>query len=201
MAHALDRHSFPFEPDSIPDNGVYLLFEEGEPGHGGARIVRTGSHRGQGNLVSRLREHFVVENKDRSIFRKNIGRALLHREDDPFLEDWNLDLTPRAARERHGDRIDFEKQDEVEGQVSHTIHERFTFATLRAKNPSLRKDIERGLIATISLCRECGPSDGWLGIFSPVNKIRQSGLWQTQHLWKEDELLTAADVERLNRNV
>jgi len=31
----------------------------------------------------------VNENKDRSIFRKNIGRALLNKDNDPFIEQWN----------------------------------------------------------------------------------------------------------------
>ena len=47
-------------------------------------------------------QHFVKESKDRSIFRKNIGRALLHKAADPFLAEWELDRTSRAARERHG---------------------------------------------------------------------------------------------------
>jgi hypothetical protein len=36
-----------------------------------------------------LKEHFVNENKDRSIFRKNIGRALLNKDNDYFIEQWN----------------------------------------------------------------------------------------------------------------
>jgi len=35
-------------------------------------------------MPSRLLQHFVMENKDRSIFRKNIGRALLARAGDPY---------------------------------------------------------------------------------------------------------------------
>ena len=31
--------------------------------------------------------------KDRSIFRKNIGRAILNKNNDSFLEIWNLDFT------------------------------------------------------------------------------------------------------------
>ena len=52
------------------------------------RIVRIGTHRGDNNLYNRLKEHFINENKDRSIFRKNIGRALLNKNQDSYLEIW-----------------------------------------------------------------------------------------------------------------
>jgi len=75
LAHRLRRHHYPFKSEAIPSNGIYLLFEKGESGHDGDRIVRIGTHTGRDQLPSRLNEHFLNENKDRSIFRKNIGRA------------------------------------------------------------------------------------------------------------------------------
>ena len=99
--HHLSRtrmvHQHPIDTDRVPRNGIYLVFENGERGHGGDRIVRVGAHTGYNQLRSRLREHFIRENKDRSIFRKNIGRALLASLDDPYLETWNLDLTTREC--------------------------------------------------------------------------------------------------------
>jgi len=35
----------------VPPNGIYVLFENGEEGHNGERIVRVGTHRG--NLAPR----------------------------------------------------------------------------------------------------------------------------------------------------
>jgi hypothetical protein len=84
----LERFTFDFPAGQISANGIYLLFEKGEPGHDTDRIVRVGTHTGDNQLPSRLRQHFCNENKDRSIFRKNIGRALLKRAGDPFLEQW-----------------------------------------------------------------------------------------------------------------
>lgn len=95
-------HSFPFELARLPRNGIYVLFEHGEECHGGSRIVRVGSHRGEGQLPSRMLQHFVAENKDRSIFRKNIGRALLNKGGDPYLAQWDHDRTSRAGRARFG---------------------------------------------------------------------------------------------------
>jgi hypothetical protein len=83
---SLPRHHFPFDASRIPLNGIYVLFEDGEVAHGTDRIVRVGTHNGDLRLSKRLIEHFVNENKDRSIFRKNIGRALLHRANDPLQQ-------------------------------------------------------------------------------------------------------------------
>ena len=78
----------------IYKNGVYILFEKNESGHNGDRIVRIGSHTGNDNLVKRLEEHFLKENKDRSIFRKNIGRALLNKNSDSeTIEDKKVNIT------------------------------------------------------------------------------------------------------------
>jgi len=82
--HSSQRHAFPFNEGDIPLNGIYVLFENGEHGHQGDRIVRVGSHTGVNQLRSRLKQHFLLENKDRSIFRKNIGRAILNKNNDPF---------------------------------------------------------------------------------------------------------------------
>ena len=86
LFNKLPHHHFPFDAKKIPLNGIYILFEFGEIAHDTNRIVRIGTHNGDGNLPSRLKSHFIKENKDRSIFRKNIGRALLNKSNDPFLE-------------------------------------------------------------------------------------------------------------------
>lgn len=176
------RHSFPLDGDLIPDNGIYLLFEKGERGHGGDRIVRVGTHTGQNQLRSRIGEHFLNPNKDRSIFRKNIGRALLNRAQDDFLQYWNLDLTSRKNRERYSSLVDSDKQAEVERQVTELIQERFSFTVLKVLDKGERLSLERSLIATVARCRECRPSEDWLGNYSPKSKIRDAGLWQEQHI-------------------
>jgi hypothetical protein len=67
-------------------------------------VVRIGTHR-DGNFRSRIGEHFLLnESKmnftaenpaphERSIFRKNIGRALLNRAGDDYLKTWEIDFT------------------------------------------------------------------------------------------------------------
>ena len=81
------RYSFPFEHfiNEIPKNGIYIIFENGEKYKNLDRIVRVGTHTGNNQLRSRLNQHFIKENKNRSIFRKNIGRCFLNKENNPYL--------------------------------------------------------------------------------------------------------------------
>lgn len=55
LAWELERHGFPFDESKIPLNGIYLLFQKGEEGHQGERIVRIGTHTGDNQLRSRLK--------------------------------------------------------------------------------------------------------------------------------------------------
>jgi hypothetical protein len=183
-ANGRARFSFPYPAGKIPRNGIYLLFEDGEPGHHADRIVRIGTHTGSNQLPSRLEQHFLKENKDRSIFRKNIGRCLLNRDRDHFLASWELDLTTRAARDRYHGTIDMERRKEIERQVSHYIQSHLRFVVLEVPDKARRLELESKITSTISLCNECGPSPSWLGRHSPNPKIQKSGLWQVNELYK-----------------
>jgi hypothetical protein len=184
LAWDLPRHRFPFDGASIPANGIYLLFERGQRGHGAVRIVRVGTHTGKGQLRSRLGEHFLTENKDRSIFRKNIGRALLARDDDPFLTSWEIDLTKKESRALYGASVDLDYQARIEAAVSNYIRRNFSFAVVEVTDKEERLTLESRLVSAVSLCKKCHPSPGWLGLQAPNRKIRASGLWQVQHLYK-----------------
>lgn len=191
----LEKFSFPFESQDIPQNGIYILFEKGEHAHGTDRIVRVGTHTGENQLRSRLRQHFLKENKDRSIFRKNIGRAILTKRDEPFLEQWELDLTTRKAKEKHRSSIDIDKKKEIEKEVTQHIQNNFSFVVFQVEGKKRRLEIEQKLISTISLCNECGPSEDWFGCYSPEKKIRESGLWLVNGLYKEP--MSEMDMEWL----
>jgi hypothetical protein len=190
--------SFPFDVRRIPTNGIYVLFEVGEYGHDEQRIVRVGTHTGESQLLSRLNQHFMKENKDRSIFRKNIGRALLNRANDPFLAQWELDLTTSEAKLKYATVIDFAKQRTVEAQVTKYIQENFTFVVFCIDDKATRLDLESKMISTVSLCNECGPSDQWLGLHSPRSKIQSSGLWVVNELYKKP--LAETDLVQLKRS-
>jgi len=182
--HRLERFSFPFDTEKIPYNGIYVLFDKSEYGHELDRVVRVGTHTGDKQLRSRLQQHFLNENKDRSIFRKNVGRAILNKDNDPFLQQWEYDLTSTENKEKYSSQIDFSKQKQLEKQVSHYIQKYFSFIVFEVNDKSKRLELETKIISTVSLCGDCKPSAKWLGLYSPNKKIRESGLWQVNNLYK-----------------
>lgn len=193
----MKKHSFPFNEQEIPENGIYILFEKGEFAHSINRIVRIGTHTGNNQLRSRLFQHFLNQNKDRSIFRKNIGRALLNKDKDPFLEQWEVDLTTKNAKQQHFNSVNFIKQKETEKRVTKYIQEKFSFVVFQVDEKNKRLEIESKIISTVSFCDECNPSQNWLGLFSPKEKIRKSGLWLVNELWKTP--LTDEDMIELEK--
>lgn len=193
----LKEYSFPFNEKEIPKNGIYILFEKGEKFNDLNRIVRIGTHTGNNQLQSRLKQHFVKENKDRSIFRKNIGRALLNKENDSFLKQWELDLTTRANKEKYSEQIDFEKQQSIEKKVSEYIQNNFSFVVFEVLEKEQRLRIESRIISTVSNCTNCKPSGNWLGLSSPKQKIKDSGLWLVNELWKQS--LSENELTELKR--
>lgn len=199
LVDSLRVFAFPYKEADIPLNGIYFLFECGEYAHGANRIVRIGTHTGQDQLRSRLKQHFLTENKDRSIFRKNIGRCFLHSEQDPFLQQWELDLTSRKVRDKQLGLVDMGKQQAVERRVSEYIQGNFSFVVIRIDDKEERLELESKLISTVSLCEECKPSKSWLGRHSPKARIRESGLWQVSELYKQP--LSADDLQRLESYV
>lgn len=183
--NTLPRLSWPFDVCDIPSNGVYLFFEKGEKYFGFDRIVRIGTHTGNNNLVKRLEEHLVKENKDRSIFRKNVGRALLNKENDPFIEKWNWDQTTPGNRSKYkwtlGDEM---KQSDIEFSVSKYMRNNLSFVCIPIDSKEERLAYEAYLIRTLSAEPTFKPSENWLGNYSPVDKIRNSGLWLVNELAK-----------------
>lgn len=190
---------FPFTSEQLPDNGIYFLYEKGEIwGHGGnkPRIVRIGTHK-QGNFKSRIKEHYLLDeskmnfdrNKpkpsDRSIFRKNIGRALLNRDTDDYLQIWNIDFMKREKRESLGHKRDIDKEKRIESKITRILRDRFSFRfvmILRQMERMGSKGLESSLIGTVTSCKPCKPSANWLGNYSPKIQIKDSGLWLVQHL-------------------
>jgi len=191
----LTRLGADFSPSDVPLNGVYVMFERGERAHGTDRIVHVGTHRGGGNLRQRLSEHYSKANKDRSIFRKHLGRCLLAARDDPFLKQWEIDLTTRAARERHTREVDHDHLRAVEWEVTDYLSRSFTFVALPVVAKNDRATIKRGLLATVASCGDCQPSDQWLGRHHPNATVRQAGLWNVQGL--KGRPLTTDDVDDL----
>lgn len=193
IANKMPRYCFPIDKEKIYKNGIYILFEKGEYAHGVDRIVRIGTHCGNNNLYNRIKEHFINENKDRSIFRKNIGRALLNKNKDNYLDIWEIDFQARKNKDQFKDKLDLQKQKKLEGQVSKYIQENLSFVIIEISDKDKRLFYESKLISTVSLCKDCRASDDWLGKYSPKDKIVESSLWLVNELYKK-----AFTLEELN---
>lgn len=191
----LPRYGADFDDKDLPQNGLYILFQRGETAHGSDRIVRVGVNTGDAQLTNRLHEHFHEPNKNRSIFRKHVGRALLARSNDPFLEQWNWDLTTRRERCKLGNGLDETKQEKVELQVSEYICKNFTFTVLVGETKEERLWTEKALLATLASCNQCHPSANWLGLQHPNTTIQSVGLWNIQGL--KGHPLAMEDVDRI----
>lgn len=196
--NALKRFRFPFDKnlELIPRNGIYILFEKGESFADIDRVVRVGTHTGGNQLQSRLYQHFVYENKDRSIFRKNIGRCFLNKETHPYLKVWEFDLTTRDQRNKNAHLVDEPLQRQIEKRISLYVQNNMSFSVIEVNDKDERLHLESRIVSTISLCKKCGSSAKWLGQHSPKVRISESGLWQVNELYREP--LNAADMKRLS---
>ena len=189
------RFKFPINFQKIPQNGIYVLFEKGESAHGFDRIVRIGTHTGDNLLRSRLKQHFIMENKDGSIFRKNIGRTILNLKKDPYLKIWNLVMTTKESLAEHGHLINKDYQKSIEKEVSEYIQNNFSFCVIEINDKNQRITLESKIISTIAQCNECKPSESWFGLESPIGKIKNHGLWLVNELFKEP--MTENDIDEL----
>lgn len=205
---------FPFKLEELPENGIYFFYEKGEIWeHGGnkLRIVRIGTHK-DGNFRSRIEEHFLLDESRmnfsvtglaphwRSVFRKNIGRALLNERNDAYLQIWNVDFIPVKNREEFGPQRNIQKEKIIELKVTRVLREKFSFRFIIIDNQIERmgtKGLESALIGTVAQCGLCRPSSNWLGRFSPKKQIRESGLWLVQHL-NADEIIESDKADILD---
>jgi len=190
----------PFDVSELPDNGIYFLYEHGEIwGHtddSRSRIVRIGTHK-DGNFKSRISEHFLLKeskmnfnkNKpaphERSIFRKNLGRAILNKEKNDYLKVWEIDFTTRKNRKNLSHLRDIDLEKRIETQITNSLRKHFSFRYLIVEGEEGRmgaKGLESKLIGTVAQCDVCKPSSNWLGNHSSKHQIKSSGLWLSQHL-------------------
>jgi len=178
------RFHFPFDDDIelIPRNGIYIIFETGEQYMNWDRIVRVGTHTGDNQLRSRIKQHFIKENKNRSIFRKNIGRCLLNKDNHPYLSHWDLDSTSKEDKMKNGHLIDKTFEQGLEKRISQYIQENLSFTVFEVTTKDQRLFWESRIISTLAAFPNIQSSDNWLGQFSPKDKIRQYGLWQVNEL-------------------
>ena len=175
---SLQRYTY-MDISRIPfDDGIYIIFEVGEKYKGWDRIVRIGTHIASGRLKRRLYSHFKSKNKDGSIFRKNIGRAILNKRKDPYLQIWNLDTSKLKNKEFR----DIDKQAEIEIEVSKYMCSALSFAVIKVEQKEKRLRLERAIISSLCHGKDFKASEKWLGSFSTEFEIQKSGMWLKQGL-------------------
>ena len=182
--------------DQLPyQNGIYIMFEKLEGFGGMDRIVRLGTHRSQDRLKQRLKDHFMKENADGSIFRKNIGRAFLNIASDPYLQVWEIDMSNSENKMKYGHLMHEGLEAKLEAKISQHLKDKITFVCLPVNDKTERLRLEEGIIATLNRHSSFGPSKNWLGINSPIREIADSGLWNRQGL--EGQPLSDEELDRI----
>ena len=109
---------------------------------------------------------------------------MLNKNNNEYLSIWEIDFTTKNSKIKFGNLLDKNKQNKIEKSITEYLHQKFSFCILEINEKNKRLELESKLISTISNCKECGPSPNWLGLFSPKEKIRKSGLWLVNELWK-----------------
>jgi hypothetical protein len=175
-----------------PSRGVYFFFDHSELREDGTtlRVVRVGTHAvsatSRTTLWHRLRTHrgsrALGGNHRGSIFRKRVGEALLRSGSYPesIHQTWGKGST--APREVCV--IEYPLEREVSEYVG-----RLPFLWISVDDDpcprSQRALIERNSIALLSNFNKATidpPSKHWLGLKASEMTIRESGLWNTNHV-------------------
>lgn len=191
-----------------PRRGVYFFFEHSErrvDTGTGDRIVRVGTHAlKQGSkttLWKRLSQHRGVKrsgggNHRGSVFRLHLGKALLRRGTNLNCRSWGDGSNAPADVRRKEQHLEFL----VSGIVC-----AMPFLWLGIDDPaglgSERGYIERNAIALLSNFNRLAldpPTDAWLGQHSASERVRDSGLWNSNHV---DEMYDDAFLNRLEQLV
>lgn len=192
----LPRRNWKAPIENLPLNGIYVVFEKGEKAHGGDRIVRVGTHTGEGNLKSRLCEHAFVP--FRSILRKHIGRCLLAAENSPHLAAWNLPITRADDRVKNLAMRRHPRLQQLDHEITAFVAKKMSFVAFEVKGDRTRTEVESAMLSTVAQCDECGPSRSWLGRHFPAaryKKFPDIGLWNVNGLRKKS--MTATQARRL----
>ncbi len=172
LLELLPLHKYPVRRQDLPSNGIYFFYEEGEIIRTSnkviKRIVRVGTHREQGRFPGRILDHFYG-NKNSSIFRKHLGAAILAKENPHSLKLREWMKQNKTFRD-------------VEEKVSRLLREKFSFRYVRVDDRDERLELEERLISTLARFSPKYISPNWLGQYSPSREIRESGLWNVEHV-------------------
>lgn len=192
-----------------PERGVYFFFEPGETRAASdrLRVVRVGTHAlrpSSTTLWGRLAQHRGQiggsmpggGNHRGSIFRLHVGTALLPVGDwdDEIRRTWGAGSTAPA----HVRQTEYPLERAVTAHIG-----AMPFLWLGVDDPpgptSDRGLIESGSIALLSNASQAPidpPSAGWLGHRADRDAVRQSGLWNVNHVYEPPQSAFLDAIER-----
>ena len=183
-------------PKDVPfENGLYFFYEKGETSKHSPlrRIVRIGNHpHSQNNLKGRLYNHYCG-GKNGSVFRKFLGGALIRKlySKNPCLKHWEKQDAPTCSRCK-----------QTEGKINNLLKNNFSFHCVNINDKQLRNKMEKILIATISSCQICSkPAKKWLGSYAYSDKVKYSGLWNSNHIKDETCIITKSGLDKFKKLV
>jgi hypothetical protein len=182
-----------------PKRGVYFFFEPGEErttSGTGLRVVRVGTHGlktgSSSTLWGRLKQHMGTVggsdpgggNHRGSVFRLHVGSALIRRDSrsEAVAGGW--------GKGGSADRLVRERERPLERAVSRQIRSMPLLWVDIGDRPgpsSMRGYVERNAIALLSNYNSRNapidpPSTDWLGRWAARKAIRDSGLWNVNHV-------------------
>lgn len=179
-----------------PQRGVAWFYEKSEARSDsgtGPRIVRVTTHALKPELNSSLWERLAADKAGthrQSPFRTLVGLALRDMMGNPEPQSWGRGADAAAAsRERKQPVAVIEKQEAaLEAAVSMYLGQ-MPFVFLAVNDPpgpsSARAFIEKNSVALLSNYARAivdAPSAAWLGRRCGREKVRQSGLWNVNHV-------------------
>ena len=155
-------------------------------------------------LMSKLANCQIIITFASQSFRKNIGRSLLRKDDlhHPYAEKWEYDTTSREGKRKYAHLLDVNFEKALEKRISEYIQQNLSFVVFEVKTKNDRLFWESRIISTLSNAAKAGeikPSENWLGSYSPNEKIRESGLWLVNELYKQS--LNDEEFEKLKNLV
>jgi hypothetical protein len=192
-----------------PRRGVYFFFEDGEnrtDSGTGSRVVRVGTHalilKSQTTLWNRLSQHRGVRatgggNHRGSIFRQHVGTALSTAQPALKCGSWAQGSSASAEVRRKEHALEL-RVTEVVGKMP------FVWVAIDdvAGPNSERGYIERNAIGLLSNFRRPAldpPSSLWLGRFCTSARVRESGLWNSDHVDDPYDDKFLSRLERISR--
>jgi len=199
----------------LPQRGVYFFFELSEHGQEsgtGLRVVRVGTHAlGHGTnstLKQRLKQHRGSRsgngNHRGSIFRLLVGEALMNTGRCDQCQSWGVRGHANAAAMLLGQPLDALQA--VETPIEHAVSLHLGAMKViwieigdEPAPTSMRGRIERNTIALLSNMNASldASSLSWLGLHSHRHLVRNSGLWNQNHVEDEYDPKFLNDLEHL----